>query len=717
MAANYDQLSEEEIEGLFFRPLQELDASEESLRQIHELGRHFYPDDLPEIFDVEFIAAELLQAYEDEFGSWFDEYPEDPEQALHFLERLTELAGNKDEFSDIIEHLSLPASQYTILHDPDFDRFRLRDHFEIAAKDGDTWLSLSEEFAKVAGYSSPEQAQQVIMEANSQMEHITAGAVIAIPVAEGLEVTAIDYTDLADKADEQNLEEVRQKLFAADILHVTLPDGTDASSLKEIRQSGFALPAKTNDELEIEFVNVRDISARPSEQEYVNNTEMTLLVKEQDGFHHHATFSLAEEMSRNLDPDDDQNRIVAYNTPSVGMIWTGWNENDFDAWHQNPDVIYSLSMVSLFGNEIESYQHINAYEEQATHFAAAGNFHVEGRTVFYESAFVGHADKGVVIGAAHLTENGQAYIADYSSGGVAFLAPVHNTQGSFLTGTSFATPNAAASYKEIAEHFGDRLTHAEIMAAGLLATDLNIKNYEIPRPAGDATEVSTVAEPTDSEYAELPNTKFEINAGGVAYHDRAGAGLMNVDRWFENCEKLAFIKASSCGYTEIDERVEIDHTGPSQMTDDGWYEYHIEVPENMTLNNLTLHVGDKLYKDINEYRDMRLISPNGFVAELPATKYAEVVSTRALALEDVDAGDVLRLQTSVPLKEGAFMDIRGFEAGGNPVQALRDKVIAQDPNRTPLTSYEGPNENANHNINQMLDFDHSQQEASAFGLN
>ena len=289
-----------------------------------------------------------------------------------------------------------------------------------------------------------------------------------------------------------------------------------------------------------------------------------------------------------------------------------------------------------------------------------------------------HAQSSVVIGSAHI--NGDIkYMSSYTSVGADFLVETPDFYDSKAQGTSFATPTAAAYYHQIAESYGDVLTHEEIMTAALYSTETNVYNVNITQAKSLDIEIDPSKAMTNSitsivkkndkdltpeQIKQFDLTTFRTNDAGIPHHERAGAGYLNVDTWIQNLEELKTIKGTFEHQADyIEKETKLASLETEQEDSQFAYRYAIKVDEDMTLDKQTL------YLDQVGLNSVRITSPSGMEANFMGT-LTGYLSTRAFTGEDIKAGQEIIIESNIALGELSEFTVRGHE-DGNPLQVFR----------------------------------------------
>lgn len=302
-------------------------------------------------------------------------------------------------------------------------------------------------------------------------------------------------------------------------------------------------------------------------------------------------------------------------------------------------------------------------------FQGAGNEYPE------EQRFSGrystlHTGRTVLVGA-YGTYSGVRMISHYSSYAADICGPLPKNQGKQLEGTSFSAPATGGGiYRQFSEWYGNILSFEEIMAAGMMSADRDIldmfaRKLVVPRP-------------------EL--ARYRTNGAGLPFHERCGAGAINIERWNETLQTMVDLKQKNnpgAAYRSI--KIDFDDAPVVKDLGNGQkeYIYRIPVPENMTLGKLTF----LLPQEPLEHSEIVVKTPSGFAWHLHKS-FTDIVSTSAFSYEDVKAGDVIEIHTGAPLAKTAGMYLRGYE-DGNSIQLLRDHLRKQGILPSPLKTMVG----------------------------
>lgn len=343
-------------------------------------------------------------------------------------------------------------------------------------------------------------------------------------------------------------------------------------------------------------------------------------------------------------------------------------------------MIFSVSMENplskienLSNTAIQDFQSYNqgAFTRLTTnhiYFLAAGNYgNDQDRNRIISVLNMRLTGRAYVVGATDTFVAGQsAMLADYSSTAPDFLMPPLPTKDGYIErGTSFATPMAAVLDAQLMRWYGGVLSQEEIMAAGLMTTDMNVRH-------------------SGSDGLILFNT----NSGGLPYSPYAGAGMIDPQKWVDTLDIMASLKQNMQHEPQFIESVDMLSGNPPTVENlDGttFYTYRVKIEQDMTLDRLTF----VLPQEAGKRAATHIISPSGFMHEVP-TSPEESHATMAFATEDVKAGDEILISSPQPYGDQALVMIRGY-TDGNVIQMTRDLLHARGQLPEPLTTYYGGN--------------------------
>ncbi len=440
------------------------------------------------------------------------------------------------------------------------------------------------------------------------------------------------------------------------------------------------------------------------------HANFTLIVTEaQNDIHSDTTHRYAEALAVRISPDYEGDQDVVFagaqnileeNDELIRMASIGAGHiilsKSYAPYTEN---VYNINTYIL-ETSVSSDLEYNFHDNNGTlQFVAAGNdfdgvkLNVDTKQdtigsfayAAHNSMPAAHANNSVIVGAAHI-QDGTTFMSTYSSMGADFLMETPDFYGAKINGTSFSTPIAAEYYHQIAESYGDTLTHDEIMFAALYSTQTDIYNVnlfdiekgatEIPEASSKDEVLSLLSQINEKEYHKevietFPKTVFRTNDAGIPFHERAGAGFLNVDTWMQNLEDMAKIKSRF--EHEAEEIIQKDKLSALEdanyeSTDNFNYRYIVNVNEDMTLDKQTLYMGQ------SGLNSVRITSPSGMQVDFvgSATGY---ISTRGFSGEDVKAGQQIIIETTEELGEHAAFTLRGYE-DGNIMQAFREHKMA-----------------------------------------
>lgn len=438
-----------------------------------------------------------------------------------------------------------------------------------------------------------------------------------------------------------------------------------------------------------------------------------------DGGHQKRTFGSAASANWAINPQVDFSRFFAWEENFMG--WPGMQGQMSDesnalrallAAENNPlrdNLIFTQSMEISVGkpgifpkpkssyiDEVRQQNVPNGTDIEAMRraldilertepiiFTAAGNQYANGEGPYKQAFATSHGPRTYIIGAAgkyNVFVDGKltpAYvISHYSTGGADMCAPLPPFLDEQQEGTSFSTPLHAGLFRQENEWFGNILTPEEMMAAAMMTADRNVMDYLSPTTIG--------ALPFDLMYS-AQMAKFDTNGGGLPYHQRCGAGVLDIQKWHDALLRMVELKmAPGTNVSEFSETIAIGDAVTTPSEDGkGQYVYQVTVPQDMTMGKLTM----LLPQYPGQHSDVTLRSPSGFELLMPRGIF-QTLSTHALAYEDVKAGQVIEIITDKPLAPGAEMILRGH-TGVNPVALLRDELRANGTLPAPLTTIGG----------------------------
>lgn len=305
-------------------------------------------------------------------------------------------------------------------------------------------------------------------------------------------------------------------------------------------------------------------------------------------------------------------------------------------------------------------------------FTASGNEHQNNEGPYRGSFVADFSPRAVNVGAAgkypfwHNLQLTPAYvISPYSSFAADICAPLPSFNGEQQEGTSFSTPEMASLYRQMSEWYGDRLSFEEIMAAAMLTADHNVLDYDRP----DSVFRSVFPTQFTAHMA-----KFKTNGAGLAYHDRCGAGVLDLERWNDTLKLMLDLKTrpglSGAAYSE-NLSIGAATLVPGDQSQNN-YVYRVRVPEDMTLGNLTFVLTQ--YPGAHS-ESIKVRTPSGFEQELPRSA-SDIVQSYAFAYEDVKAGQFIEIISDKELAPNAELVLRG-QTGDNLIARLRDELRAQ----------------------------------------
>lgn len=436
------------------------------------------------------------------------------------------------------------------------------------------------------------------------------------------------------------------------------------------------------------------------------NKDVTLAVIEKNGDHHRMTFETASKLSYYLSNDHVDSDVIAITTPELGKIIDPKMMGLYQSENaRNGNIIFSRSYGEVgldinpdkieekFDNSKSKYNEYTRQEfeflenNQVISFFAIGNSYDTAPSL-YTASIDSNSVRSVTVGAIH-EQNGIPYVAGYSSiGGDICAKPIHKIDNEQVYGTSFSTPDMAEHYKKMAQAYGNDLTHEEIMAAASYSTNVRIKDFDIyqsPDLAKKNDDGEITAGLKDSVVDQLPWAKFEINAAGVPHHARAGAGMIDIDKWKENLEQIKTIKLATNNDSEIiSQQTNLRDIELEKIQEDGkdLYVYKIPIDTDMTLGKITF----ALPQEKGHHSTASVEGPSGTKQDLPYLNNS-MFSTNILAYESANEGEFITIKSEEKFTDDADIIIRGHEAG-NTIEAFRDYMVQNNLTKTPGTDYQ-----------------------------
>lgn len=577
----------------------------------------------------------------------------------------------------------------------DYDSYRPGYGHVHFVNEGETLWNLASRYQQVVGADSIPEAARMIAVHNEYITEDAApeawqsvklawGELARIPMPAGMEVHLRSYEGFATLDEFVSLSNLFNEIaHPPSVITDMIRSLNHLDRFADITDLSYLYVPAIDD-----FAHITPLTP-PDNPEWGRDTRLVIL--EWDMQHHRDVFEYAAHYAHALNPDPAiQDSIIAYHE-------TGAGENIIDLLRSNEagsgEITFSRSLVYGIDELVNTAPRFNLTEDtdtalnhNPTIFIPAGNDFENNRMQNYDA--FGLSSRGYVIGAAH-TDGDNAYLPAYSGQGADITAPPIPLQdGQIAYGTSFATPIMAAINHQMNEWYGNILTQEEIIAAAYMSTDMNIHDSDPYNP--------------ETFYGEqMPMARFETNEGGRPHHHRAGAGMLDPERWNENLKTMAQFKQTMEFHPEFITHYAYPSSHPHRQEflegeNASHHVYEIAIPVDMTLDRLTLITPqDWLVRGAIEIE-----SPSGFKFNFEPSAITGY-GTSALALEDVRAGDVLTLRTPYPLSENAEIAIRGHE-DGNVVQLLRDHLMEQGRLPQPMTSYVGatPEEEFNRQLNQ-----------------
>ncbi len=438
--------------------------------------------------------------------------------------------------------------------------------------------------------------------------------------------------------------------------------------------------------------------------------DVTLVVIEGDTPHLIKTFKTASGLDFFRSGDDSD--VIAVTERNMGKMDEDVLKLYLSANARNSEIIFSKSYGTNPNNDIRKnntpaqmeddydcapklydpayIQYIDFYERNKTiHFYGAGNNHDTHPDLNISDP--GSLSRGgVTVGAIH-EQNGIKYIGGYSSVGVDICTGrLHNIDGEEVDGTSFSTPDMIDLYQDMAQAYGNDLTHEEIMTAAFYSTDLDIKDFEPHNTIKLNTQYNEASNNVSGELKEgavdqLAWANFDINAAGIPHHPRIGAGVINPKEWIKNLEKMKTLKQlSHCDDEILTERVPLHDIEPEIIQENGkaLYAYKIPIHLDMTLGKISMILPQEAF-----YRSKAaIVAPSGTKIDMPYLNQS-IYSTFALSCEDANEGDYLTITTEKKFTDEAEIIVRGYERG-SAIEAFRDYMLQNNLTQKPHTVYQ-----------------------------
>lgn len=321
-------------------------------------------------------------------------------------------------------------------------------------------------------------------------------------------------------------------------------------------------------------------------------------------------------------------------------------------------------------------------------FVAVGNSRNE-EGPYMVSHIAVHSPRSVIVGAVGqypVVGSGKAKImSPYTSHFADICAVLPSHAGNQEEGSSFATPETAAIFRQYNEWYGNRLSFEEIMAAGFMSADRDFLDYSSP-----ALAFAHLSKKKPQEDSDLKTNSviYNTNGGGLPHNTHCGAGVINPEQWKKNLDTLVTLKRAGQDATGKSFLISAGTPQETVRSGEREYIYKLTVPQDMTLGHLTF----MLPQHLDKRGDIVVKTPAGFEILMPRT-INDIVSTQAFAYEDVRAGSIIEIRTTRPLGDTAGIMMRGH-GPGNAIALLRDKLRADGVMPEPLKKIEGNNSTA-----------------------
>lgn len=399
--------------------------------------------------------------------------------------------------------------------------------------------------------------------------------------------------------------------------------------------------------------------------------------------HHKETSRVSRLVAAGLAGSDAAQRIWATAEEFVSRtaIWNDFTIPDNGMDHglrvlmrtpqsQRGNIIFSYSIGTpsdkgrglQYGGSLESKNEIaefDFWQNMNVHlYHSVGNDYANGDRYADDHSYF-HTASAVEVGASGAYDRHNFSVAGYSNMGADILAPMVFSNGKMLHGTSFAAPFMAGAHKVMAERYGrsETLPHGlgfdDILAAAMMS----------------ARRDSLMAKDAQAE-TDIEPVVFAINGGGLPFHFRAGAGVVDVLAWNQAAEEMVMLsRERGLQTTRTEHRLGLGDPVQLEMGGNTQYVYRITAPAAMTMGRITL----SLAQEAGEKGRVMMRSPSGNMVHIHQSQTG-LSSTRAFMLEDIQPGQTIVIRSEKPLKPESFLQLRGWEPG-SAISALRDKMI------------------------------------------
>ncbi|AEP08568.1 hypothetical protein [Micavibrio aeruginosavorus] len=513
-----------------------------------------------------------------------------------------------------------------------------------------------------------------------------------------------DFTSIADWAMDRKTLEILKELSLVDEKNYTrLTIGNQNSRDAVQNNTHLTREMLTNNGANIAKIAIPSLPKSSSLEALepgptAKNREVDLVTVESKGDnspiknHHVIVFTTAVKSALILNPNVDTKNFHHLYESSFRQIRKDNSDIHTALFNNNgakiaDNIVFSTSQGSAKDTDHVSEENVERYEgaidfialresldqqqkNKITYFIANGNDWFTGGGRMGETSYITHGPRAVTVGAsadfrAKNMETERPMIAHYTS----FAADICNRTPSFdgeiNHGTSNATPALAATYRQMAEWYGDALSFEEIMAAGLMSADRNPWDFKNPGMFKDDKDHSVANNPANFEGQPAHYTS---NGGGLPWHERCGAGIINPKAWNNAIQTMIILKErdglqttqATAQFLSVHSHEKIG-TGRKAFN-----KYSFVVPEDMTLSRLTIATPGGSWLTIMPI----VTTPAGFQFRMPFSE-TETFSTYAFAYEDVKKGDVITIESRGKMEPGAGIYIRG-QKPGNAIAALRD---------------------------------------------
>ncbi len=581
-------------------------------------------------------------------------------------------------------------------HDEEFDALKVG-YTQYIVQEGDSLWAIAQRYEPYSEFSNVRDIVDRIVEDHKlDGETIQPGMALKIPISSDVNMITAHVIDGGTLT--KGAYKMRDQLYNS--------QGSpflDALSIARLNNMDISQTIHPGDQFTIPL---KDRFASVAPLYLSSEKDVTLAVIEAGNHHHKQTFKIASKLAYHLSGDGDDGDVIAISVPKIGRIvqpkiLTLYQSDEA----RNGEVIFSKSYAEqhgrvpperaeeLYDKNKRLYSEFSRQEFEmledngVINFLGAGNGHDIAPNVYVVSSEA-NAVRSVTVGAIHIQDD-IPYIAPYSSVGADLCAePVRKVDGVQLRGTSYSTPDMAEHYHQMAKAYGNDLTHEEIMAAAYYSTDLRLKDFDVlkhPDLSNKNEKGEVNGRLQEGQAANLPWTKFHINAAGIPYHPRAGTGMIDIEQWGESLDRMKLLKDKTGNSSEMyKQQVNLRDIEPDTVREQSkdLYVYKVPIDTDMTLGKITL----SLPQERGHRSTASIQGPSGTRLDMPYLKNA-MFSTHVLAYENVSEGDFITIKTEERFTDDADITIRGHEAG-NTIEAFRDYMIQNDLTQRPESIFQ-----------------------------